>query len=595
MLNFTLYSIGCTGVAGLCIISLFKTLFGRPNPFFYNDKLYFAAASLFLILNKLCFFNAGIINIDEPLLLSAGRTLGAEPWPWISVDTTTSGPLNFLPSLLLLKIFPGASYGELRMLYVLICVIPAMGIFFFTIRKITNAYYARVAIIPLLLTFVFFNQHDLVHASSEHIPLVIFSFIICTVILIANNYTLPSWQLIVAGFLGGASFYSKLQVTPVVYFVLFLCFVLLYFVKKRQRDAWLVVVGFIACNVGTLGLTFSYGGFPDFVRSYVEGNLHYSSRTLYVWEAATEFITPALYNMLPLLLFAISVLILLIVRLVKYLPSRGVLYHGLAVGLAAILFIYCLKRAWHHLPGMITQIGIANVIMYVSVLTVIVLLVALRFIYRRNVADLCMYVGMALAVMITAYCIAKPGRFYLHYVMLFFLPLYAATIWVLIRNVKNITPRISVFVSICVAMLFAQNILNAHQTLNDSWMSKKHTDPHIIAYFNKNKLPGDRLAIWGWGSDYNHEAGLLMGTRDVHFDFQTNSTQPEFARYYQERYLADLRKNKPKWLLDLSSPGGIQTYEKLMLVHFKDINSYVQAHYKEIYRSDFRILYERVK
>jgi hypothetical protein len=595
MLNFTLYTIGSAGIACLCIFSLFKTILKKPNPLFYNDKLYFTAASLFLILNKLCFLDAGMINFDEPLLLSAGRTLGTEPWPWISVDTTTSGPLNFLPSLLLLKIIPWASYGELRILYVLICVIPSIGLLFFTIRKVTDAFYARVAIIPLLLTFVFFNEHDLVHASSEHIPLVIYSFIICTIILITKDFVIPSWQLFVAGFLGGASFFSKIQMTPVIYFVLFLCFVLLYFVKNRRRDAWLLVAGFIFCNIGAILVTFSYGGFPDFVQSYIKGNLHYTSRTLYVWEAAVEFTPLALHSILPLLLFAGTVLTLLIIKLVKKLTSRDVLYHALTIGLVLIVLLYGLKRSWHHLPGIITQIGIANLIMYLAILTVLVLIIALRFIYRSNVSDICMYVGLTLTVMITAYCISKPGRFYLHYVMLMVLPLYAATIWVLTRNVKKIPPKVAVILSICVAILFAQNFFNSYHTLNDSWVSKKHTDPQIISYFINNKLPGDRLAVWGWGSDYNHEARLLMGTRDVHFDFQTTSTKPEFSRYYQTRYLADLQKNKPRWLLDLSSPGGILTYEQLMLVHFKEINSYVQAHYRQIYRNEFRILYERKK
>jgi hypothetical protein len=595
MVNFTLYVCGCVGLGLVSILSLVRTTFGKPNPLFYNEKFYLISVCLLLIINRLCFFDAGILNIDESIVLSGSRTLGAEPWPWISVDPSTWGPLNFIPGLLLLKLAPQASYGELRMLYLLICVVPSIGLFFVTIRKITNPFYARICIIPLLLTFVFRDEPDLVHASSEHIPLFLYTVVICTIILIARDHDPRPWQLFVAGMLFATSFFSKLQVTPVFYFLLLFCFVQLYFMKGRTRDAWILAAGFIFFNITALLAIYSYGGFPDFVQSYIYGNLHYSARTHYVLEAAVGFISPAIGAMFPLLLFAGFVLIVLMYKSARWLSNPALLYLVAAALLSALGFMYLLNRAGHHLPNILIKVGIANLVMYLSVLFVTGMLILLRFVYRRNLADLFMYTGLGLTIMITAYCIAKPGRYYLHYVMLLFLPVYTTTVWVLIRNVKTIHPRAAVVAGIFVVILTSVNILQAYRNLPAPGLVKTPVDERLLAYFNKNKKAGDRLAVWGWGAEYNHEAGVLMGTRDLHFEFQSSSAQPEPARYYQERYLFDLRKNNPKWLLDLSAPGGFLTYEKLILVHFKAINSYVHEHYTPVYRSDYRVLYELKK
>ena len=165
-MNLNYYLIGNAGLCFLSVSALFKTMAGKKNPLQQNDGWFLFGIIFFLLVTKLFSFKAGMLNIDESIMLAGGRTLGYDPRTWISLDTTTSGPLNFLPSLLMLKAADWASYGELRILYTLIFQIPSILILFYTIRKVAGPYTARMAVFPMVLTFSFFYYADLIHASS---------------------------------------------------------------------------------------------------------------------------------------------------------------------------------------------------------------------------------------------------------------------------------------------------------------------------------------------------------------------------------------------------------------------------------------------
>jgi hypothetical protein len=66
---------------------------------------------------------------------------------------------------------------------------------------------------------------------------------------------------------------------------------------------------------------------------------------------------------------------------------------------------------------------------------------------------------------------------------------------------------------------------------------------------------GDRMAIWGLDSDLFPATGLIMGTRENSTYFQMTPT-PLLA-YFRERYLRDIRANRPRFFVDAVAPGFV--------------------------------------
>ena len=141
-----------------------------------------------------------------------------------------------------------------------------------------------------------------------------------------------------------------------------------------------------------------------------------------------------------------------------------------------------------------------------------------------------------------------------------------------------------------IALLFIDNTISASKVLNNSWVFPSVISQEMMAFLKASHAENDRMAVWGWGSNYNHESKMIMGTRDVHFGFQTGFRLPE-RNYYLSRYLYDLKINKPRWFLDISAPGGMLTTDKSLLIYFPVISDFVEKNYTRVYRNKFEVLY----
>ncbi|QRR01301.1 hypothetical protein [Dyadobacter sandarakinus] len=517
------------GSAGLCLVSflsLFKSLRGVTNPLYNNDVLFLVGISTCLIITKICFFNAGMMNVDESIMLSAGRTFGSDLRPWMSVDPTTSGPLNFIPAMLLLRLTDAASYGELRIIYVLAFQIPAIWVFFFTFRRVSDAFTARLLIMPLVLTLGLFYYHDLIHASSEHMPMFFMSCVFCVLILIGANQVRP-WQLVLAAVLCAASFYTKLQVTPIFFCMGALCFLLLVSRKAHCRNAVLFASCFILANVAALSLICIYGGFDDFFQSYIVGNFSYAGTIPLALTPAVDFLKHSIIGMLPLLAMGVWV---------------------------SLLFLQHVGRP-----------------------------------YPQQRSGFLFFLGLVTILLISGYCVVKPGRFFLHYSLLLVIPLYGLIAWTALRSVREPLCKQLLVPGLAIALLWGFDAVKASKVIRE-WNNLRVVNKEVIDRLQAARQPADRMAVWGWGSPYLHASGMLMGTRDVHNDFQISFTGAS-GTYYRQRFLSDLEINHPRWFLDISLEDRPDTPKVHSLQDFMEIQQFVTQYYSEVYRTGTEVLY----
>ena len=69
--------------------------------------------------------------------------------------------------------------------------------------------------------------------------------------------------------------------------------------------------------------------------------------------------------------------------------------------------------------------------------------------------------------------------------------------------------------------------------------------------------PGDRMTVWGMTPSFYVDSGLAPGTRDAMTQMQILKTSRQ--AYYRERFMADLKKSRPKFFVDTDSPYLMMT------------------------------------
>ena len=199
--------------------------------------------------------------------------------------------------------------------------------------------------------------------------MLLLAIVISVLLAIACHIEVSKGQLTIAGIACAVSFYAKLQVTPIFLFLAGACFILLILVKRKPKEAFIFLSGCIFTHALALFTIWLYGGFDDFVQSYIIGNLRYTTVNTFSPELFKTFLKSSIRSLLPLLAFGLV------------------------------------------LPGLFFS--------------------KIKCTLKR--IDLVYHAGFLATIVITAYCIVKPGRYFLHYILLLVVPLYGYTIWLLIK------------------------------------------------------------------------------------------------------------------------------------------------------------------
>jgi virulence-associated protein VapD len=91
--------------------------------------------------------------------------------------------------------------------------------------------------------------------------------------------------------------------------------------------------------------------------------------------------------------------------------------------------------------------------------------------------------------------------------------------------------------------------------------------------------PGEKMSIWGFANRYYVETGLLQGAREATPFYQiVDGTQQD---YYLNRYLDDLKRNKPTLFVDATGRNSIYLQDlKYRHENYMQIKNFVTKHYE---------------
>jgi hypothetical protein len=469
------------------------------------------------------------LQVDESFLLIQARRCLEFPVPWVQVDGTTSGPLNYQVLAAALGLGAPYSWCTPRILFTLLVLFWSWGSYYIA-RELTSDRSALAASLPLFLFFATPVHHDFRHFASETVGL---TLLLAAFTLLANSWRQQRADSIRFGIVGvflGAAPLAKLQLLPLAIWAIFLAGVLLLRLKWIQAPE-IRTSGF-RLTAFSAGLSFvpalflfqmvASGGWEDAWISY--------------YETPRSLVDPANLSRLH------SAFVLLFQNQ-DFSPYLKATILGIS---AAALCRFRLTRGWP--SGTTTALMLA---------------------------------GCTLAVAV--FCALLSGRPWLHYLLIVapFVPPFCATIleWLRFSKAQSSAPIVIAFMLIALGgqarrIPLALNIAGFEM----AWSQNKRHD--VSELLRQISVPGDQVAVWGWMPECLIESCTVSGTRDANTSFMF--LKSPYQAYFWDRFRRDLATYQPRFLVNAVADGAfnLEIMPSISFDTIPTLRDYVRDNYR---------------
>jgi hypothetical protein len=506
----------------------------RPNTVWQNRTLFLVLALGSVVFMRLpvVVFNQEL-NPDESQIIAQGLTLSVDPVFWRSVDGTTGGPLDSY--LLLIPGWLGFTFDYIAARITgLVLILATLWLLFRTLERWFGEDVARWAWLPSLVLLAMTQNVDLVHYSSEHLPIFLLGLLYYWYAGLQQQAVPSQSRIFLVGLVAGMVPFGKLQAVPMMFCVgLFVAIDVLTRrnLTVRQKTGRLVglVLGGMTFPLLVVALTSLTGVFDDMITFYIIANFNYGGGDGQAWAHLLRL--PAFFR--------------------KIEEFNWFVWLSLLLGITFVAFLlrnqFRLITTWKIWLFLLTLIGF------------------------------------------TFIAITRTGSEYTHYLLFLIAPIGLMNGWFLseiqnyVRNRRLVAPRIAAVVLTAALLPYGVRYLSwaINRTPFNACVQNSREMPQSVV---TRKIldyakPGEKLAVWGWMCKYYVEAQMPQGVNENHtircvFDHPMRDL-------YRQRYVADLRRSMPPvfvdavgqslWLNDRATQG----HES-----FPALRDFVAAHYR---------------
>ena len=234
----------------------------------YSRSVFFAFIAVSLLLCRYPTLLDYQLNPDEGEFLSAAHKLFYNANFFQSVDCGTSGPLNIYPLMFPAAIGISPDFASSRLLALLIAF-SVICLLYRSFSFVASDGIARLAILPIAQAFAGLEHPNLIHYSSEQVPLFLIAAAFCCSVYILCRPALGGVLFLVLGLLCGCALFSKMQSVPIVVAIAAVTYILTYDGKVGSIFLLLFGAAFLPAINAAL-CAFSAGVWSNFWFSYVE-------------------------------------------------------------------------------------------------------------------------------------------------------------------------------------------------------------------------------------------------------------------------------------------------------------------------------------
>lgn len=463
------------------------------------------------------------LNVDESQTLATARIFCDDPVPWRSADTTTSGPFNTYIYLWTRIFGYYPDYFSKRLTAVFLGW-GALVFLFLSARRLLNERTAYLCILPVVWFYVFPQELDFVHASTEFLPVFLISFGLFLAIrcLTAPDPRKLEWLL--CGLILGLVPFAKLQGAPLAAVV-----GLVLIVGASRIHGWisqqsvLAVVGSIIPAMFISIWTLDAGCFDDmWLRSFHLALTMKGDRAYLGWWGRFEWISRC--------------------------NAEFVIFFPLTIGL---------------LIGAIVDI-----------------------IRSKSPGRILLPAGALVWIIIGIYIIIKSGSIFPHYLLFMAAPLAMGIIAATRQLPEKPAKWPSVLFILPTALFFlpALTRVDIHQQVAAASLTKPDLRDELSKFISTNMKPGEYLGIWGWTPRYFVETSTRSATRDLVSYLLLIDT--ETTSKYRTAYTADMIKNRPRIFIDtavdkIDDPRFPTVDEGRHTCH-PPLHKFIETHYNKI-------------
>jgi hypothetical protein len=485
-----------------------------------------------------------LFDADEAQMTAQAITFLHHPIPWRDFDGTTSGPINTIAVALpgLVGITP--SLGSSRLIAVVALALTLVCLYRFLRAFIPDRLARLTTLLPLSLLCIGVDA-SYVSYTSETIPVL---FVAGALACAAISYEHPRWELpadVVSGLLVGSLIFAKLQAAPVALFLAITLPVLWWWrpgASSFVRRLLASVAGLLTVPVLVLAAVVYGGALRDF------------------W--------------------------------VTYVVFPGIYVAGNCCHYAAPRFFFS-EPAFREF--FLASIGIAAI----ALLAAGVLAVRRRVaVSRRLLALLGAFIAMCC---IGIYAVEAPQTPFYHYLFWLIVPV-TAIVGISLAVLGSVLPEgeprrpvraIAMLLVIVVAMpLFGHVLRDKSRGEQLSFRFGAPIDADA-AELQRLIAPQQSVAMWGWMPQYLVYTQAIMGTRDAISQFQIEPRP--LQSYYRDRYLRDIERNRPDFVLDAVGSRAFAYNEVRTegIASFPELAAFVASGYRLAYQTDSIRLYRR--
>lgn len=475
-----------------------------------------------------------LFNPDEAQMTAQAITFLHRATPWLDVDGTTSGPLNSMFVALpgVFSLVPTLNTSRLlAALYLAIALI----FLYLALRLFCFEGPSRLATLLALACLGAVTEPSVLAYASETVPIMLIAIVLWVLALSLRRESLDTYGMPAAAVLIGSLPFTKLQAVP---FAILLAAVALWIVwtrtngPQRWRSFAAFALGLAAVPLIFVGWVTAKGAFRDFWTTYV--------------------IFPRMY----------------VSGNCCNVAGPGLVFADRAIGLFVSV-------------GLIATIGAGC--------AVIVLRGRLGRVFAFFVVMTC----------IAVYAIEVPQTPFVHYLLWLVLPiagLVAGSLAALRERLVG-SPGAWAALTACVAFAFLLPAVDSpfrHPLFTGpvSLRVDAVVDP-VVPALRRFIAPGASVAMWGWMPQYPVYTGAVMGTRDSISQFQIEGRP--LQAYYRARYIGDLVKKQPDFLLEAIGPSAFAYHDPAGqgIASFPELRDFVASHYRLAFQTDSLHLYQR--
>lgn len=469
-------------------------------------------------------FYSGSLNPDEAQLIAGGLALGESLAFWRVWDGTTAGPLNAMVLLPTHWLGLPLDYFNARLVGIIL-IFGSWWASVALVQRLTSPVIALVALAPALVLLAFTTEGDLVHYSSEHLPVFLLSLGALLLVQGSQSQFQAYWWRL-SGICWGLVPWAKIQGG---FIAGVLCVFAAGWIACIVSQSWLWRIRQISTLAGIVflptliigAIVLIDGSSSDLWQSYVVSNLAYAGGGEGWWAGVVGICKLAMET--------------------KDVP----------------IFVFLAVMIWAIASG--------------------------GWLIRRPRHTPLFWLGL-FAVFAASLAVIVPGRGFLHYFLFLIFPVS----WLLAVGLRVFAefkpPRLwlSVFLVVAVGTQISGRLLNPLPNpvgeLAQHWRFPRSELGEIISYLAE---PDDQLATWGWRSELYVESGLPPATLESHTERQIDSwSQPD--SYYRRRYLSEMKADPPEFFVDAVGWDAFKYFDRKASGHetFTALADFVAQHYR---------------